>query len=213
MTQSRASTPSGADPQPSALGWPQYPSVVTTLLAASGIILLFVGVSLLTATRWLTWVGLGLMVLIAGIHLMRYRQAQAQRQGAQTQLKARLVSRCMSAGDNPFLERFRANDDPVVLVLNDDSLQLGHIKPLTIFSSIPLYDIQGIFLPAGPTQGGEEATKAELTISFTANNDRHYLLALKEFERHAPASKWVELLQPLAAARRNSRLLQTLQRF
>jgi hypothetical protein len=170
------------------LAWSRYPGVVTTLLAAIAITTLFLGLSSVTSTVWLTWVGLGLMGAVVVLHLWRVWNTRRQRTDAQAHFHAQLIGSCRPIEENAFLKRHNVSEDPLVLLLTEDALQFAYIDPLNIFATLPLYNIEAATL----TENGTNNPTLQLNVR-TAH-DRLYTLKLADFESHAPAPRWAQAL-------------------
>lgn len=169
------------------LAWTPYPGVMTTLLAGIGVTTLFLGLSAITNTVWLTWVGLGLMTVILAAHLWRFWQARRNRALTREQFNAALISQCRSSEENTFLKRHNIGEEPLILVLTDDALHLGNRDPLDIFATFPLYNIESVATngnPANPT----------LKLEVRTNGERVHTLAFHHFETNAPAEAWATAL-------------------
>lgn len=169
------------------LAWPSYPGVMTTLLASIGVTTLFLGLSAVTNTPWLTWVGLGLMAGVVGLHLWRFWQARKKRALTREQLHANLIGQCRSLDDSSFLKRHNVGAERLLLVLTDDALHLGHHNPLDIIATVPLYNVES-------AAANGTAAKPVLKLDIRTNSDRVHTLALTDFEANAPAQVWAEAL-------------------
>jgi hypothetical protein len=169
------------------LAWPPYPGVMTTLLASIGVTTLFLGLSAITGLAWLTWVGLGLMAVVVGLHLWRFWQARKQRALAREQLQANLIGQCRSLNESSFLKRHNIGDEPLLLVLTDDALHLGHRNPLDIFATVPLYNVES-------AAANSSTSNPVLKLDIRTNSERVHTLALSNFEANAPATMWAEAL-------------------
>ena len=169
------------------LAWPSYPGVITTLLAAIGVTTLFLGLSAVTATAWLTWVGLGLMALVIALHLWRFWQTRQKRALAREQMQATLMGQCLSVEDSSFLKKHNMGAEPLLLVLTEDALHLGHRDPLDIVATIPLYNVESA------TANGTAANPV-LKLDIRTNGERIQTVALTNFETNAPAHVWAEAL-------------------
>lgn len=169
------------------LAWPSYPGVMPTLLAAIGLTTLFLGLSAVTNTAWFAWVGLVLMTGVVGLHLWRFIQTRRRRAFTREQLHATLIGQCRGLEDSSFLKRHNIGADPLVLVLTDDALHIGHRNPLDIFATVPLYNVYKA------TSTGT-ASDAILKLDIRTNSDRVHSLALTDFEANAPAPSWAEAL-------------------
>lgn len=183
----RSSASSNGVPSLQSLAWPSYPGVMTTLLAAIGVTTLFLGLSAVTNTIWFTWVGLGLMVGVVGLHLWRFWQARQKRAIAREQLHANLIGQCRSLEDSSFLKRHNIGDEPLLLVLTDDALHLGHHNPLDIIATVPLYNVES-------AAANGSAAKPVLKLDIRTNSERVHTLALTDFEANTPAQLWAEAL-------------------
>lgn len=169
------------------LAWPAYPGVMTTLLASIGLTTLFLGLSAVTNTPWLTWLGLALMVVVVGLHLWRFWQARKQRAIAREQLHATLIGQCRSLDESSFLKRHNIGAEPLLLVLTDDALHLGHQNPLDIFATVPLYNVES-------AAANGSAVNPVLKLDIRTNGERIHTLALSHFESNTPAHVWAEAL-------------------
>ena len=193
MTEQRSSASLSNAIVSDTLLWPEYPGVLTTLLASIVVVTLFLGFSSLTGQRFLAWVGMGLMVLIVGFHLYRWQQARKQRESAKEQLRANLISQCRTTEESPFLQRHHIGKEKVVLVLTENALQIGHRHPLKLFATVPLYNIESAAVTASEK---ENATPSHpvLDLALRTNGERLYHLLLSDFESHAPAAMWAQAL-------------------
>lgn len=183
----RSSTSSNGVARLQSLAWPSYPGVMTTLLAAIGITTLFLGLSAVTNTVWFTWIGLGLMVGVVGFHLWRVWQTRQKRAVAREQLHANLIGQCRSLEESSFLKRHNIGAEPLLLVLTDDALHLGHHNPLDIIATVPLYNVES-------AAANGSAAKPVLKLDIRTNSERVHTLALTDFEANAPAQMWAEAL-------------------
>lgn len=185
------------------LAWPDYPSVFTTLLAAGAVAGLFLGLGTLTVQGWVIWLGLVIAAGILASHVVRHRQATQRRAQARTALGARLMSQCKSLGGSSFLQRYHDGMDPVVLVLTDDALHIGHPDPLHIFATLPLYEIDDV--QVGPVKDpkwdsdemqhdlADEPNALNLAVHMSGQ--KIYRLAFSQFEKHAPPDMWATSLR------------------
>jgi hypothetical protein len=184
----RSSTSLGGMAGMEKVAWTPYPGVMTTLLAGIGVITLFLGLSTITNTIWFTWIGLGLMGFIVGAHLWRYWQARRNRVLAREQLHATLISQCRSSEESSFLKRHHIGTEPLILVLTEDSLHVGHRDPLDIFATVPLYNVEKVALNGN-------STNPTLKLEVRTNGERVHTLAFNDFESNAPARAWAEALE------------------
>lgn len=186
-----------------ALSWPDYPSLVTTLVAAASVAAIFLGVGTLTRQGWVTWVGLVIAAGVLASHSWRHRQATEQRDATRQHLDARLISRCRRLGGPSFMQVYYDQTEAVVLVLSDDALHILHDEPLQIFSTIPLYDVEDA--AAGPVARPlwEEDCVTDalddenhvLNLAVRLEGSKSFRLAFTNLECDAPPPLWANALR------------------
>lgn len=181
------------------LVWPDYPDILTTLLAAVGVAGIFLGMGALTEQGWVTWVGLVVAAGVLGSHVVRYRRATAQRALAQQLLGARLISHCRRLGGPSFVQSYFDGMERVVLLLTDDALHICQNDPsLQIATTLHFYEIRDVQIGrveaplwdadlAGETLENQEGV---LNLAVQRGGARIYRLAFSGFESHAPAESW-----------------------
>jgi hypothetical protein len=177
--------------------WPAYPQITTTLLAAVTVAGVFVGIGSLTQQTWMFWLGLLTVGGVMGSHILRYWSVRVQRRDAREAWHAQLICQCSTAtgtGLRLMQGYFRARE-PVLLILTENALHLSCSDQLQIVHTIPLYNIveaQVVQLPM--TQA---ASSTALHLSVHSQGNLLDELAFYGFERHAPASLWVTMIEQI----------------
>ena len=190
-------------PRPFLASWPPYPEIGATLLAAVGVAGVFLGVGTLTAQGWVTWLGLVVAAGVLASHLFRYRRVMQRRAATQRMLDARLMSGCVRLGGPKFMQHYYDGHERVILALTDDALHILTGEPLAVFTTISLFNLHAAQAGHVPhpiwdedyitSDLGDEGGVLNLAVQMSGL--KVYRMAFKDFERHAPASRWADALQ------------------
>lgn len=178
-----------------AVTWPDYPSVVGTLLATVGASGALTGIAALTAQPWLSWLAMIVAVVILAAHRLRQQRVVRSRRQTQQILGARLVSRCLRANGPTPLRSFLERSDGVVLALTTDALLICQAdRELNVIATIPLFNVQHVAIEQLHQLLATAADPA-LTVSVDRHGIAPETFAFAGFEVGISAAHWLQDLR------------------